>query len=341
MLYVRSMALNTLDQIRDALQYAIELEHATIPPYLTALYSLKAGANTAIASLIQGIVVEEMGHMALVANILNAIGGHPRINDPDFIPKYPGELPMRIGNRDGKTFEVPLQRFSLQLTHDIFMTIEEPEDPIDFPVARQLATVAAEQYQTIGEFYGAIRRRLTKLGPGIFTGAPNLQVDGTPDGVFAVKSLDDAQRAIDLIVRQGEGTKDSPLQAANNAGIAHYYRFAEIWNGRTLQPDATVPAGYSYSGAPVPFDPAGVWPIIENPKSSAYPDGSAARQLSDSFNRTYSDLLNALHDGFNGKADGIDTAVGLMFQIKTEATTLMSTPFKDGMNAAPSFEYIA
>jgi hypothetical protein len=36
-----------------ALQQAIELEHATIPPYLYALYSLHPETNIAIASIIQ------------------------------------------------------------------------------------------------------------------------------------------------------------------------------------------------------------------------------------------------------------------------------------------------
>ena len=33
---------------------------------------MRSRSNTAMTSLIQGIVVEEMGHMAVVANILNA-----------------------------------------------------------------------------------------------------------------------------------------------------------------------------------------------------------------------------------------------------------------------------
>src|SRR4051812_44331954 len=79
------------------LQNAIELEHSTIPPYLTAMFSLKPGKNDEIARLIRSIVQEEMLHMTIVGNILIAIGGHPAINLPRFIPKYPGPLPMSIG----------------------------------------------------------------------------------------------------------------------------------------------------------------------------------------------------------------------------------------------------
>jgi hypothetical protein len=32
--------------------------------------------------------------MAIVCNVLNAIGGVPQISKPGFIPQYPGALPM-------------------------------------------------------------------------------------------------------------------------------------------------------------------------------------------------------------------------------------------------------
>ena len=39
------MPVTTLDDLREHLQWAIELEHATLPPYLCALYSIKPGTN--------------------------------------------------------------------------------------------------------------------------------------------------------------------------------------------------------------------------------------------------------------------------------------------------------
>ena len=41
----REENLYTLQRLRDKLQTALEIEHATIPPYLTALLSLKRGYN--------------------------------------------------------------------------------------------------------------------------------------------------------------------------------------------------------------------------------------------------------------------------------------------------------
>src|SRR5690606_34480716 len=121
------------------------LEHSTIPPYLTALFSLAPNSNVEIRQCLHAIVVQEMAHMTIVGNILVAIGGAPAINTPDFIPEYPGKLPMGIG---GSGFVVPIRRFSKQLLRDVFMVIEEPETPI--PV-RRLTAEAEPQFGTIGE----------------------------------------------------------------------------------------------------------------------------------------------------------------------------------------------
>ena len=37
------MAIRTVEDLREHLQWAIELEHSTLPPYLTALYSIRDG----------------------------------------------------------------------------------------------------------------------------------------------------------------------------------------------------------------------------------------------------------------------------------------------------------
>jgi hypothetical protein len=121
------------------LQKAVELEHSTIPPYLTAMFSLKPGVNRKIGELIRTVVVEEMLHMTIAANILIATGGGPQINTADFVPDYPGPLPMNIGD-----LKVGIEAFSIQLVENIFMAIEEPEDPIHVKSAQK------EEFATIG-----------------------------------------------------------------------------------------------------------------------------------------------------------------------------------------------
>jgi hypothetical protein len=60
-------AIDTLDDPRRHLQWAIELEHATIPPYLCALYSLDPDRNPEAAQVIRTVFTEEMLHLALAA----------------------------------------------------------------------------------------------------------------------------------------------------------------------------------------------------------------------------------------------------------------------------------
>src|SRR5215216_2135575 len=99
--------IQTIEDLRDHLQVAIELEHSTIPAYLCALYSIHEDANPEARRVLGGIVTEEMFHMGLAANVLLSIGGQPCMNHPDFLPIYPAPLPHSEGH-----FEVHLERFS-------------------------------------------------------------------------------------------------------------------------------------------------------------------------------------------------------------------------------------
>ena len=64
--------------------------------------------------------------------------------------------------------------------------------------------------------------------------------------------------------------------------------------------------------------------------------------LSDTFTWGYSSLLRALHQAFNGSPETIDTAIGLMYQLRLGAQQLMSTPLKKGSdrNAGPVYKYV-
>jgi hypothetical protein len=327
-----------VEDLREDLRFAIKIEHATIPPYLTALFSLKDGTNEAIRVLVRSVVVQEMEHMTLAANMLSAVGGTPVFTDPDFIPQYPGGLPFDIGDRHGKKLTVGLEPFSPNLVQDIFMAIEEPENPIDFPVgAALLAEAEPRTFRTIGDFYADVRKKFVALGPTVITGDPKLQLDH-PHGAFRIRTLGDALRAIDQIVQQGEGTTTSPLEGPDGI-VAHYYRFAEIVHQKTLIADASSPQGFSYSGEPIPYDGAGVYPIVSNAKNAMYPPGSLAARLSRQFDGLYGNLLQALEHAYCG-ADVVSQVIGLMFDLKIVAKRLMSTPVPElGKNAAPAFEY--
>ena len=52
-------SIRTLDSLRRHLQWAIELEHSTIPPYLCAFYSVDAQRNPDAHARLAGVLVEE------------------------------------------------------------------------------------------------------------------------------------------------------------------------------------------------------------------------------------------------------------------------------------------
>jgi hypothetical protein len=313
--------------VLSALQSAVELEHSTIPPYLYALYSLDATKNGVIAGIIQSIVVEEMLHMTLACNILNALGGAPAIDTPTFIPTYPGTLPGIEPPYPG--WEVRLKPFSKDVVQTIFMQIEMPEDPQDYPVRTpqleqsDVSTVP----RTIGAFYLLLKQQIIKLGDGAFVFPTPNQVG--PDIMFesiVVHDVKSACAAIDLIVDQGEGTDLDPFDDEDEP--AHYYRFAEIIKGRELITIPGDPPKYEYAGAEVVVDESGIWNVE--------PDRTSSHQAVRTFNYTYTNLLKALHALFNGQNNQqqFKTALGLMMSLKQQSKDMMST-----LGCGPSFVY--
>lgn len=336
MIYVPVAPIAKLSDLQQQLQIAVELEHAIVPPYLTALYSLNPGSNDEIRDLLSGIVVEEMAHMALAANVLIAVGGAPIFDKPGFIPIYPGGLPFKLVDPDGHDVSLDLAPFSIDLVQTVFMRIEQSQNPIDYPGPHGPTVLGDKEYQTVGEFYHDISAALTAAGSGVITGDPAKQVTQFLNGVFTVTNLNDALRAIDTIVQQGEGTVSGPTSGGGQ--LAHYYQFAEISRGRTLVPGG--PKGYSYSGRPIRHDRAEVLPLLTNPTSADYAAYPEAQRLSDHFNIQYSNLLRGLHRAFNGYPNTIQNAIGLMYDCKVAAGQLMQTPVGD-LRAAPTYEYIA
>ena len=80
--------ISTLPDLQEALQTAMQLEFATIPPYLCAEWSINSDPDS-VGSMIHGIVVQEMFHFALAGNMPTAIGKAPSIANAAFVPRYP------------------------------------------------------------------------------------------------------------------------------------------------------------------------------------------------------------------------------------------------------------
>ncbi|HEY0158697.1 MAG TPA: ferritin-like protein [Thermoanaerobaculia bacterium] len=334
MLYIQRQKLDTIEDLRTALANAIRLEFATIPPYLTALYSIKDGTNAAIAANLRTIVIQEMLHLSLAANILNAVGGRPDF--PGSVPKYPGPLPMGIGNEPGKPFTVSLGKLSLERVRNVFMVIEEPEHPLVFP-ERNLLAAAPPEFHTIGEFYEAVSALIETLGEEIFTGDPNRQVTGWfgPDELFAIDGVAGARKAIEIIVTQGEGTSTSPAEGP--AGLAHYYRFEEISRGQTLTQGED--GQYSWGDPPIVLDEDGIWNVCYG-RLPVVTDDTPVSRASRQCDQTFSALVDALQQTFDGDPGHLDASIGLMYSLRLQAQQLMAMPIPGvTIHAGPLFLY--
>ncbi|XP_019640384.1 PREDICTED: uncharacterized protein LOC109482127 [Branchiostoma belcheri] len=258
---------NQLEVILPFLRTALTLEWATIPPYLSAYYSIKDGYNKEIAMLLKSIVIEEMTHLSMVANILNFLGEAPNFTNQTLWPKYPGKLPGGVM----PNLTVGLARFSKQVTHDVFMGIETPEcdpdllevhrllwqipprvrpaeipqqcqnidnnancDPLSVNIL-QKCTESNYNMSTIGALY--IHRILCPMiylymsHPGVF--APKKEnLDKQVPIPFCVLDICSAIEGIKYIIGEGEG--GDPCNPFFEEELSHYYKFKEIWKGKQL-----------------------------------------------------------------------------------------------------------
>jgi hypothetical protein len=334
-------AANSAAELYPYLQGAIELEHATIPAYLTALYSLKPGTNNAVAGIIRSVVVQEMLHLTIACNVLNALGGQPVLNRADFVPKYPGPLPIGVE----ADLVVPLAPLDASLIENVFMRIERPNEPKDYKVKATADRISAG-YPTISAFYEAIIERIKTLGDGAFAKPSNPQMlDNTwfpASELFEVTDVASATAALEIIIEQGEGLGTSPM---DDQGVpAHYYRFAEILKGRRLVVDPSAPEGYSYSGDPIAFDTTSVYDLTTNSRLADYRPNSLAWMGVRQADYTYTTLLNALHETFNGKPANLKNAIALMYELRLVVvekvlTQKVTTGPNAGKIAAPSFAF--
>jgi Ferritin-like len=303
-----------INWLKSSLQSATELEFATIPPYLCALWSI-IDESGPVYRRIRGIVLQEMLHMGLACNMLTTIGGTPNINGGSAVPSYPGSLPGGVRPR----LTVPLQGLSKDAVRNVFMQIEYPEQPL----------ALAETYPTIGAFYDAILAAVQRLSPSAITGARQLENDIL--GLTKLTNQTDVEQAIALIKEQGEGTDQSPFATDFGGGLAHYYTFGEIYHGRTFTKTAS--GKWDWVGDDVPFPK--VFPMAPVPK------GGYAE--SRPFDLLFSAMLGNLQAAWaGGNQDQLDTAVTAMKSLAGPARDLMQKPLPSGKgNFGPSFLLIA
>src|SRR5919197_4639213 len=344
----------TLDDLREHLQAAVELELLVIPPYLCALYSLHPGSNEEAALITRSVVVEEMLHMILAANVLNAGGGRPEIAGGDWTPRYPTKIPYHQG-----PLEVGLRPFG-DIALDTFLAIENPSYPLSDPLPASAAASTprvmtlrrnGDGYRTIGEFYDAIADGLQSLverlgEKAVFTGQAGRQVG--PEHYYAsggratpVGNQTTALAAITEIVEQGEGEVTVPPSGEKfdpDRDLAHFYRFNELRQGRRYRVD-DLPD--DPTGEPVVLDLAAVYPMKPNLRVNDI-QAPELRRMAEACNEIWSGLLGQIEIALTGSPDELRGAVGTMFELKYAACELLRVPLphEARFHAGPTFEVV-
>lgn len=322
-----------ITDVQTAVQTAIDLEFATLPPYLYAKMTILPESNAPAMSRLNAIVGQEMIHMCLACNIMNAIGGTVQINPP----KYPGPLPGDVGGG----FTVHLLPFSpAAMTQG--MMIEEPVEAIDPPV---LKTELVDPFVTIGEYYERLDHVLSLLPASAWKTNNNQITDGQffPGQIYAVNDYADAHKAITQIMSEGEGTpvtpdgKGSPLTFENE--LAHYYRFWEMERNQILVKDPN-PVNYAWGG-PLGLDWSKAYPAIPDPEQHDFShDPVAAQQAQADCDTAYNALVDGLVSAFQGAPGGLGQAVRAMFDLRMAAMAALTTPLADGVSVSgPAFIY--
>jgi hypothetical protein len=334
MIQLKYRSIKTLDDAVDLLQLAIGVEFGTLPPYLYALYSIRRGTNADAVGRIKAVAMQEMVHMCLACNILNALGNNPTLT----APRYPEPLPGGISGGGKEPLIIHLLPFSKEAMAQA-MSIEEPEDgPIEFP-HEALAAAAAPEFMTIGQLYAQLDKFLASLPPSQWKQGRN-QIDDRQffaGQVFAVNGYADAHRAIQDIVSEGEGSKTSPLDFEGE--VAHYYRFAEIYNNQVLT-KSNNPKGFAWTGT-LGVDWTAIYPAIADPESHDFSkDTPAARDAQNKCDETYTRLVQELQRAVAGETGRLGNAVRAMFDLRMAAQRALTVPLiVPAQVAGPSFRY--
>ncbi len=344
-------------ELCDLLQFALMVELSTIPPYATACYSIKEQGqydrsspqivNAEPIEVIRQVMVEEMLHMVLVANVMNAIGCSPIMTDSKQLPRYPQKLLRDKGP------ELRLRRFDREQVKSFREVERAVEDP---------AKARKGQYDTIGGFYLFIKERLKAAikahGEGsIFIGNADLQISasdyyGAGGTIIRVINEESALRAIDKIMDEGEGANLGGMAGdgdripgpigEDRKDVAHYFKFNEILHSRYYRPDDLHDA--LPSGDDMVVDWSAVCPMRDDPRSQDYVGLPDIQALSDSFNASYSALLQGLEAAFSGHKGQLRSLVPVMYQLRDRAQKLMRVPLPGVVptaTAGPTWEYVA
>ena len=355
-----SIALEHREALIYTLGKAAELEHLIMLQYLYAGFSLKQSVREGLSQeqlapvqrwrrTLLSIGGQEMLHLALVQNLLTAVGAAPRLTRPNF-PLPPSSYPAGVRIELLPFGEASLRHFAF-LERPEGMALDDAEG---FEAMAEAAALPhdeedeivphLQEFDTIGQLYRAIQAGLEhlegRLGPGrLFVGPPDAQATEEHfrwDELIAVTDLASAHRAIDTIVEQGEGARGEWRDA-------HFGRLLGILDEylaiRAADPTFEPARPVVFANVRPQAHGAGI-PIITDPGTT---------RSMDLLNVVYEVLLQLLsryfaHTDETPEQLGVlaDASVGLMYEaIKPLGSVITTLPVgmdQPGVTAGPGFE---
>jgi hypothetical protein len=350
--------IESREDLAFVLSEASTLEHMIMCEYLFAAFSLKRDESEDISSeeletvrrwegVIDTVAVQEMTHLALVNNMLVAIGASPYFQHPNF------PQPSRYFSPNIRLALVPFGEQALR--H--FLYLERPEGMSiegvpGFEVLGDLnppelkgGIVPEQQYfTTVGNLYRGIEKGfadlVSKYGEdGVFIGRNHTQATEELFGLtslFEVKDLESARRAVEGIVEMGEGARGDWTNAHFGMFLGI---FKELMQVKAQNPgfSPTKPVVAAYSRPPVGVENA---TLIADTFTS---------KVADLFNGGYALAVQVLsryyiheHERREELQALADAAVGIMTRIiEPLGITLTTLPIGSqlpGLTAGASFE---
>lgn len=340
-----SLAANAPDKtaLQQAAQLALQVEFATIPVYLTGLYSI-ADVSSPAYQLLRSVVMEEMFHVNQAANLVVALGALPQLTGAA-VPVYPGYLPHANPNT---TPLLGLYRASQEVFQNVFAAIENP--------APAGAPPQPDHYDGIAQLYEALSAAIVSYpGDPFDSPAPNgrqrtdIYLGKFGGTVLEVNNRETALKGITQIVRQGEGSVPPGQPLVPTEPYGAYNHYGKRTDG-TYGPILGTPLELSHfvkfrhvaqaDGFPSTL------PITSNPREDQFTNPRAVG-LSQAFNTAYSLMLQAFERTFQrGQDPYFGQVLTLMHQVLPQlALALMNTPAQQegnasvGPNAAPTWLY--
>ena len=337
---------------------AAELEHALMCEYLFAAFTLKRSTDEGLSEdqvsavdrwrqTLLMVAKQEMLHLAINCNLVNALGASPHLSRPN-LPQPAKHYPSGV--------RLQLLPFGEQaLRH--FLYLERPEG-MDFDDAEGLAAVECavpvmsereiaphlQEFATVGHLYRSIeagfRHLAQKMGEDqLFVVSASGQAGGDLFGwsqLRPITCVDDVVQAIETIVEQGEGPQGDWREA-------HFGRFLGVLDEYLAM--CTANPGVEFARPVLPAlvrspengEPAD---LITDPKSAAVADlGNVAYEV---LLQLLYRLLSRVDENDEQMKILSQVAVGLMFDVIEPLgeilTTLPVGAEHPGRTAGPSFE---